>query len=77
MSVEEFKKGISASCKDKAYKDFPAAFKFFIDSSFRTIDIDGEQAAVFRQGLCSEDDLRRVALILGSLLTHVEEYFRQ
>ena len=53
MSVEEFKKGISASCKDKAYKDFPAAFKFFIDSSFRTIDIDGEQAAVFQQGLCS------------------------
>merc|ERR1712117_620739 len=23
VSVEEFKKGISASCKDKAYKDFP------------------------------------------------------
>merc|ERR1712115_669213 len=44
VSVEEFKKGISASCKDKAYKDFPTAFKFFIDSSFRTIDIDGDGA---------------------------------
>merc|ERR1712190_12954 len=44
VSVEEFKKGISASCKDKSYKEFPQAFKFFIDSSFRTIDIDGDGA---------------------------------
>ena len=41
--MDEFKKGISVSCKGKTYKDFPEAFKFFIDSSFRTIDIDGTE----------------------------------
>merc|ERR1711994_783667 len=39
VSVEEFKKGIEMSCKGKNYADFPKAFKFFIDSSFRTIDV--------------------------------------
>merc|ERR1712117_337847 len=42
VSVEEFKKGIEMSCKGKNYADFPQAFKFFIDSSFRTIDVDGD-----------------------------------
>ena len=42
VTVEEFKRGIEVSCKGKGYKEFPQAFKFFIDSSFRTIDIDGE-----------------------------------
>jgi len=42
VSVEEFKKGIEMSCKGKNYTDFPQAFKFFIDSSFRTIDVDGD-----------------------------------
>jgi len=42
VSVEEFKRGLEASCKGKSYADFPAAFKFFIDSSFRTIDVDGD-----------------------------------
>ena len=42
VSVEEFKRGIEGSCKGKTYKDLPEAFKFFIDSSFRTIDIDGQ-----------------------------------
>jgi hypothetical protein len=42
VSVDEFKKGIEVSCKGKAYADFPAAFKFFIDSCFRTIDVDGD-----------------------------------
>ena len=44
--MEEFKKGIESSCKGKEYNDFPQAFKFFIDSSFRTIDINGK--GVFR-----------------------------
>jgi len=42
VSVEEFKKGIEMSCKGKPYAEFPKAFKFFIDSSFRTIDVDGD-----------------------------------
>merc|ERR1711994_1225670 len=42
VSVDEFKKGIEMSCKGKNYADFPQAFKFFIDSSFRTIDVDGD-----------------------------------
>jgi len=42
VSVEEFKKGIEKSCKGNTYSNFPQAFKFFIDSSFRTIDVDGD-----------------------------------
>jgi len=42
VSVDEFNKGIEMSCKGKNYADFPKAFKFFIDSSFRTIDVDGD-----------------------------------
>merc|ERR1711890_119726 len=44
VSSEEFKKGIELSCKGKAFNDLPAAFKFFIDSQFRTIDVDGDGA---------------------------------
>jgi len=42
VSVDEFKKGIELSCKGKPFGDFPAAFKFFIDAQFRTIDVDGD-----------------------------------
>merc|ERR1711936_566667 len=42
VSVEEFKKGIGKSRKGNNYSSFPQAFKFFIDSSFRTIDVDGD-----------------------------------
>jgi Ca2+-binding EF-hand superfamily protein len=42
VSVDEFKKGIEMSCKGKNYADFPAAFKYFIDATFRTIDVDGD-----------------------------------
>lgn len=42
VSTEEFKKGIEVSCKGKSYNEFPTAFKFFIDSCFRTIDVDGD-----------------------------------
>ncbi len=42
VTVDEFKRGIQVSCKGKSYKEFPQAFKFFIDSSFRTIDINGK-----------------------------------
>jgi len=42
VSVEEFTKGIEKSCKGNPYASFPQGFKFFIDSSFRTIDVDGD-----------------------------------
>jgi len=42
VSVEEFKKAIQSNCTGKAYKDFPAAFKTFIDGYFRTVDVDGD-----------------------------------
>merc|ERR1739844_267263 len=44
VSTEEFTKGIELSCKGKAFADLPSAFKFFIDSQFRTIDVDGDGA---------------------------------
>ena len=42
ISTEEFMKGIEMSCKGKAFADLPPFFKVFIDSQFRTIDVDGE-----------------------------------
>merc|ERR1711963_543468 len=42
ISSEEFKKGIEKSAKGKSFADLPAAFKFFIDAQFRTIDVDGD-----------------------------------
>merc|ERR1712095_229943 len=42
VSSEEFKKGIEKSAKGKSFSDLPAAFKFFIDAHFRTIDVDGD-----------------------------------
>jgi len=42
VSSEEFIKGIEMSCKGKAFAGLPSAFKFFIDSQFRTIDVDGD-----------------------------------
>merc|ERR1712218_574692 len=42
VSSEEFKTGIEKSAKGKAFADLPAAFKFFIEHSFKTIDVDGE-----------------------------------
>jgi Ca2+-binding EF-hand superfamily protein len=42
VSSEEFIKGIDSSCKGKSFNELPNAFKFFIDASFRTIDVDGD-----------------------------------
>ncbi len=32
----------SSACKENSYHDLPAAFKFFIEAQFRTIDVDGK-----------------------------------
>ena len=42
VSVPEFIKAIDMTCKGKSFKDLPDPFKFWIDCSFRTIDVDGE-----------------------------------
>ena len=51
--MEEFTKGIEKSCKGNPYSSFPQAFKFFIDSSFRTIDVDGELSKFATRGTLS------------------------
>jgi hypothetical protein len=30
------------ACKGNSFHDLPAAFKFFIEAQFRTIDVDGK-----------------------------------
>jgi hypothetical protein len=40
--VEEFLKAIDQQCKGKSFDALPEPFKFWINCSFRTIDIDGE-----------------------------------
>merc|ERR1711971_1548234 len=42
VSSEEFIKGIDSSCTGKSFNELPNAFTFFIDASFRTIDVDGD-----------------------------------
>merc|ERR1712218_191881 len=42
VSTEEFIKGIDKACKGKAFAGLPPAFKFFVDSTFRTLDVDGD-----------------------------------
>merc|ERR1712184_54613 len=37
VSTEEFIKGIDKACKGKAFAGLPPAFKFFVDSTFRTL----------------------------------------
>ena len=40
--MPEFIKAIDQQCKGKSFDAFPEAFKFWINCSFRTIDVDGE-----------------------------------
>jgi len=42
VSVPEFIKAIDQQCKGKGFDAFPEAFKFWINCSFRTIDVDGD-----------------------------------
>ena len=60
VSVDEFKKGIELSCKGKSYSQFPAAFRFFIDSCFRTIDVDGKNGMKNRKKKIMTPDIERI-----------------
>jgi len=42
VSADEFMKAIEANCANKAYADLPASFKAFINSVFKSIDVDGD-----------------------------------
>lgn len=41
VSADEFKKAIQTNCVGKSYADFPGALKSFVDTIFRSIDVDG------------------------------------
>ena len=41
ITLEEFHKALEQTCKGKKYDDFPLAFKFFINASFKAIDFSG------------------------------------
>lgn len=42
MTVDEFKQAIQKNCNGKGYADFPTAFKSFISTMFKTIDVNGK-----------------------------------
>merc|ERR1711976_1123505 len=42
VSAEEFKKAVQTNCQGKMFADMPAAFKAFVETYFRTIDVDGD-----------------------------------
>ena len=41
VDTDEFLQAINTTCLGKPYADLPNSFKVFIDSVFKTIDIDG------------------------------------
>jgi len=42
VDTDEFLRAINTTCLGKPYADLPNSFKVFIDSVFKTIDIDGD-----------------------------------
>ena len=45
VTVDEFKQAIQSNCQGKTYTDFPTAFKTFISTMFKTIDVNGKLGA--------------------------------
>lgn len=41
VTVDEFKQAIQKHCQGKNWADLPRAFKTFISSTFKTIDVNG------------------------------------
>ena len=41
VDTDEFLQAINTTCLGKPYAELPNSFKVFIDSVFKTIDIDG------------------------------------
>ena len=41
VTLDEFHAALEQTCKGKSYDDFPLAFKFFINASFKAIDFSG------------------------------------
>jgi len=42
VSDDEFKQAVQKNCSGKPYADFPNAFKNFITTQFKTIDVNGD-----------------------------------
>merc|ERR1712117_81497 len=77
ISTEEFMKGIELSCKGKAFADLPPFFKVFIDSQFRTIDVDGDGAVGLTE--FRVDCVNRIAYkkVGGITLARYQELYAQ
>ena len=43
MSTEEFRDALKRTCVGKPFREFPAAFKAYVASAYRTIDINGKR----------------------------------
>jgi len=46
VTVDEFKQAIQNNCHGKTFTNFPTAFKTFISTMFKTIDVNGKLAAI-------------------------------
>ena len=42
VSTEEFRCALKRACVGKAFRDLPEAFRAYVASAYRTIDIDGK-----------------------------------
>ncbi|CAL4145936.1 unnamed protein product [Meganyctiphanes norvegica] len=65
VSVDEFKSAVQKHCNGKNYEAFPPAFKLFIASQFKTVDVNGD-------GLVGVDEYR-LDCITRSAFNNIKE----
>ena len=49
VSTEEFRCALKRACVGKAFRDLPEAFRAYVNSAYRTIDIDGKTQGQHQQ----------------------------
>lgn len=60
VTVEEFKQAIQKHCVGKNWAELPGAFKTFISSTFKTIDVNGRSFVVHH---CSNHQFSSITLL--------------
>ena len=68
VSTEEFRCALKRACVGRAFPDLPEAFRAYVNSAYRTIDINGKTHRQHQQFICSVDRLRsQISSNSGSL----------
>ena len=73
--MPEFIKAIDQQCKGKGFDAFPEAFKFWINCSFRTIDVDGESYSYIH--VKTPVILQQYFILLSLFIQSMNRFFHQ